>query len=60
MVTCASLQGCLNKYVCIKFKTVLKSEMSLKWEEIVHIDLANLEGDREEVKENFQILILGD
>lgn len=26
IVVCASLQGCLNKYVCIKLKTVLKKQ----------------------------------
>jgi len=36
------------------------AEISLKFEEIVYTDLLNLESDREEVKENFKILILGD
>lgn len=34
-------------------------ETSLKFEEVMHIDLLNLGNDREEVKENFKILILG-
>lgn len=57
MVVCASL----NKCGCIKFKTVLKDKrlISLKFEEVMHIDLLNLGNDREEVKENFKILILG-
>lgn len=35
------------------------AEISPKFEEIVHTDLLNLESDRDEVKENFKILILG-
>lgn len=38
---------------------VEEAEVSLKFEENVDIDLLNLESDRDEVKENFRILILG-